>query len=108
MYHTVHSALTDHSVLGSRSVFRIGAFFVSACALLSDSASAQQAPASQSVAQVISCVSKPGERQVCAADTAAGVALLRSSRARVGSRGVQPGIVAHMPTPGPSRKREGR
>jgi predicted porin len=79
MYHTVHSALTVHSVLGSRSVFRIGAFFVSACALLSDSASAQQAPASQSVAQVISCVSKPGERQVCAADTAAGVALLRST-----------------------------
>ena len=73
MHHTVQS------VLVSRSVFRMSAVFIFACALLSDSALAQQAPASQSVAQVISCVSRPGERQVCAADTAAGVALLRST-----------------------------
>ncbi len=43
------------------------------------SALAQQAPANQSLPQVITCVSKMGERQVCAADTAAGVALLRST-----------------------------
>ncbi len=73
MHHTVQS------VLVSRSVFRMSAVFIYACALLSGSALAQQAPASQSVAQVIPCVSKPGERQVCAADTAAGVALLRST-----------------------------
>lgn len=40
---------------------------------------AQQAPANQSVTSVISCLSKKGERQVCAADTSAGVALLRST-----------------------------
>jgi hypothetical protein len=66
MYHTVHI------VLESRSVFRMSMVLIYACALLPQSALAQQAPASQSVAQVISCVSKPGERQVCAADTAAG------------------------------------
>jgi predicted porin len=79
MYHIVHSVLTAHGVLVSRSVFRMSTALTFACALLSGSAWAQQAPASQSVPQVISCVSKPGERQVCAADTAAGVALLRST-----------------------------
>jgi predicted porin len=43
------------------------------------SAFAQQAPASQSVPHVITCISKKGERQVCPADAAAGVALLRST-----------------------------
>jgi hypothetical protein len=37
------------------------------------------APTGQSGSTVITCVSKPGERQVCKADTAAGVALLRST-----------------------------
>jgi predicted porin len=40
---------------------------------------AQQAPVNQSVTSVISCLSKKGERQVCKADTAAGVALLHST-----------------------------
>jgi hypothetical protein len=39
----------------------------------------QAAPITQSASTVITCVSKQGERQVCKADTAAGVALLRST-----------------------------
>jgi predicted porin len=41
-------------------------------------APAQQAPTSQTTPTVITCLSKQGEREVCKADTAAGVALLRS------------------------------
>ncbi len=47
--------------------------------VLSPVALGQQAPPSQSAANVISCISKQGERQVCPADTQAGVALLRST-----------------------------
>jgi predicted porin len=72
MYHVVHR------VLASRSVFRMSMVLIFAGAFVPDSALAQQT-ASQSPPQVISCVSKKGERQVCAADTAAGVALLRST-----------------------------
>jgi len=39
----------------------------------------QTTTANQSLPQVVSCTSKMGERQVCAADTTAGVALLRST-----------------------------
>jgi Protein of unknown function (DUF3011) len=68
-----------HSVLTSRSVFRMSMLLILAAAFLPDNALAQQAPANQSLPQVISCVSKKGERQVCPADTSAGVALLRST-----------------------------
>src|SRR6478672_7658278 len=40
---------------------------------------AQQPPANPTVTSVITCVSKTGQRQVCKADTRAGVALLRSA-----------------------------
>jgi predicted porin len=53
--------------------------FVLAGAFLPDSAVAQQAPANQTPPQVISCVSMKGQRQVCTANTAAGVSLLRST-----------------------------
>ena len=67
--------------LGVRSLvalLRIGALVVPMDGLLAPAAHAQQAPTSQTPTTVITCVSKPGERQVCKADTAAGVALLRS------------------------------
>ena len=73
MYHVVHS------VVSSRSVFRISMLLILAGAFLPHDALAQQAPANQSLPQVISCVSMKGQRQVCAANTAAGVALLRST-----------------------------
>jgi len=66
-------------VLTSRSVFRMSMVLLLAGAFVPESAVAQQTPATQSLPQVISCVAKKGERQVCAADTAAGVALLRST-----------------------------
>ena len=68
-----------HSVVSSRSVFRISMLVLLAGAFLPHDAFAQQAPANQSLPQVISCVSMKGQRQVCAANTAAGVALLRST-----------------------------
>jgi len=68
-----------HSVLTSRAVFRMSMLVILGGAFVPESAVAQQAPATQSLPQVISCVAKQGERQVCAADTAAGVALLRST-----------------------------
>src|SRR4030095_2479599 len=73
MYYVVHRVLT------SRAVFRMSMLVILADAFVPESAVAQQAPATQSLPQVISCVAKKGERQVCAADTAAGVALLRST-----------------------------
>ncbi|AMY09074.1 Outer membrane pore protein E precursor [Luteitalea pratensis] len=48
-------------------------------ALLPASALARQSQGSQSAATVITCVSTNAERKVCPADTAAGVALLRST-----------------------------
>jgi len=39
----------------------------------------QQAPSSGSVSTIVTCISKQGERQVCPADTSAGVALFRST-----------------------------
>jgi len=54
-------------------------FFTLLSAFLTVCAQAQQAPTSQSTTSVITCVSKKGERQVCKADTAAGVALLHST-----------------------------
>src|SRR6187200_1456636 len=66
-------------VLTSRSVFRMSMVSILAGAFVPESAVAQQTPATQSLPQVVSCVAKKGERQVCAADTAAGVALLRST-----------------------------
>ena len=67
-----------HTVLGSRPVFRVGVLLVAA-AFGPQGALAQQAPANQSAPQVITCISKAGERQVCPAVTASGVALLRST-----------------------------
>jgi predicted porin len=60
-------------------MFRASMLLILAGAFLPHDALAQPAPANQALPQVISCVSKKGERQVCAADTAAGVALLRST-----------------------------
>ena len=73
MYHVVHN------VLSSRSVLQMSMLVILAAAFLPQSSLAQQAPANQSPPQVITCVSTKGERQVCAAATAAGVALLRST-----------------------------
>jgi len=73
MHHVAHRVIASRSVLRtSMLVILIGAFWP-------HSALAQQAPANQSAPQVISCVSTKGQRQVCAAVTAAGVALLRST-----------------------------
>ena len=68
-----------------RSIFRVGLLLIAAAALLPGRAHAQQVTVSgtsqppPSPQQVVSCVSQTGGRQVCAADTAAGVALLRST-----------------------------
>ncbi len=40
---------------------------------------AQAQPASRSMSAIVNCISKPGGRQECAADTSAGVALIRST-----------------------------
>ena len=60
-----------HSVLESRPVFRVGVLLVAA-AFGPHGALAQQAPANQSAPQVITCISKAGERQVCPADHCVG------------------------------------
>jgi predicted porin len=52
--------------------------FIQLGVLLLHSALAQQAPAGQTTPTVITCISKQGERQVCKADTTAGVVLVRS------------------------------
>ena len=74
MYHVVRRVLT------SRSVFRMSMVFdpcwcVRCPRALWRNKHRQPIPCRRSS----SCVSKKGERQVCAADTAAGVALLRST-----------------------------
>ncbi len=62
-----------------RSFFRMSMLLILLGAVAAVCVQAQQAPANQTVTTVITCVSKQGERQVCKADTAAGVALLRST-----------------------------
>jgi Protein of unknown function (DUF3011) len=52
--------------------------FIQLGVLLLHSALAQQAPAGQTIPTVITCISQQGERQVCKADTTAGVVLVRS------------------------------
>ena len=67
-----------HGVFALRSFFRSG-FLVLFGGLLNLCAQAQPAPPPvQSTPTIITCVSKPGERQVCTADTTAGVVLVRS------------------------------
>ena len=73
------------SVPAPRALFRIGLLVLAAGALAPASAGAQQVTVSgtsqppPSPQQTVTCSSKTGERQVCPADTAAGVALLRST-----------------------------
>src|SRR6478609_1341182 len=64
-----------------RAGVRLCLLFLSIGTLVPGRVLAQQPSASQSAATVISCVSTKGERVVCPADTAAGVALLRSTGA---------------------------
>ena len=66
-----------HGVFSLCSFLRT-AFLILLGALFNVCAQAQQAPTSQSTPIVITCVSKQGERQVCKADTTAGVVLVRS------------------------------
>jgi len=73
------------SVFAPRCVLRIGLLLIAAGAIPSGLAQAQQttvsatSPPPPSPQQLVTCSSKVGERQVCAADTAAGAALLRST-----------------------------
>jgi predicted porin len=67
-----------HNVFGLRSFLR-SVFLILPGAFLTLCAQAQQAPTSQTTPNVVTCISKAGERQVCKADTSAGVALLRST-----------------------------
>ena len=73
------------SVFAPRCVLRIGLLLIAAGAIPSGLAQAQQttvsatSPPPPSPQQLVTCSSKAGERQVCAADTAAGAALLRST-----------------------------
>jgi predicted porin len=69
-----------HNSFFSASLLRTHrcALLMAAGAFLITSARAQQSPQSQTMPTVITCTSKSGERQVCAADTTAGVALLHS------------------------------
>jgi hypothetical protein len=62
-----------------RSVLRLSMLVILLGAVADFRARAQQAPVNQSVTNVITCVSKQGAREVCKADTRAGVALLRST-----------------------------
>ena len=68
-----------HSVSKLRSVLRMSAFFIMLGAFWTVRAQAQEAPAGQSTPTIITCISKQGERQVCKADTTAGVVLVRSA-----------------------------
>jgi len=61
------------------SLIRMSMLLITASLLPTTAGLAQTAAAGQTVPTVITCLSKPGERQVCKADTAAGVALLRST-----------------------------
>src|SRR5687768_17437020 len=67
-----------HGVFALRLFFRSG-FLVLFGGLLNLCAQAQPAPPPvQSTPTILTCVSKPGERQICTADTTAGVVLVRS------------------------------
>ena len=68
----VHGVFSLGSVLRGASLIMLGTFF-------SVRGQAQQTPAGQSTPTIITCVSKQGERQVCKANTTAGVVLVRSS-----------------------------
>src|SRR5262245_5748939 len=72
MYHV-------HGVFALRPFLRMGMILILLVALFTVCAQAQQAPTSQSTPNVITCISKQGEREVCKADTSVGVALLRST-----------------------------
>ena len=63
----------------SRFRARLRAALIMTVACLIPSAPAQQSPPTQTMPTVITCTSKKGERQVCPADTTAGVSLLRST-----------------------------
>jgi predicted porin len=66
-----------HGVFPLCSLLR-SAFLILLGTLLTVCVQAQQPPAGQSVPTTITCISKQGERQVCKADTTAGVVLVRS------------------------------
>lgn len=68
-----------HGFSGSRSRAWLHMFLILSGAFLIPSCWAQQSPPSQTMPTVIPCTSAKGERQVCKADTTAGVALLRST-----------------------------
>ena len=65
------------SAFHSRAVIRV--LLIVAAVFLIPLARAQQTPPNQTMPTVVTCTSKKGERQVCQADTTAGVALLRST-----------------------------
>ena len=67
-----------HSAFASRSLLRMSLLLILLGALL-NVCQAQQTPAGQSAPTIITCVSKQGERQVCKANTTAGVVLVRST-----------------------------
>ena len=54
-------------------------FLVMTCLYMTPCALAQSSTPNQTMPTVITCTSTKGQRQVCKADTAAGVALLRST-----------------------------
>jgi predicted porin len=68
-----------HTAVDLRSLCRMSMLLVLFGSAAAVPVRAQQPPANQTATSVLTCVSKQGERQVCAADTRAGVALLRST-----------------------------
>jgi predicted porin len=54
----------------------MSALFALLCSILTTCAHAQQPPVTKVLANAVTCLSRPGERQVCSADTSQGVALL--------------------------------
>ncbi len=68
-----------NGVYALRPLPQVTALLALSGAFLIDCAHAQPAPTSQSAKTVITCTSRQGERQVCKADTSAGVALLLST-----------------------------
>ena len=71
----------DNALSGStlRSLYRRGMRWILLGGVTAALVQAQQPPPNPTVTNVITCVSKAGERKVCKADTRAGVALLRSA-----------------------------
>ena len=70
---------TIHGAFGMLSISRMSVLVFLISAFTAGSLQCQQAPASRSAVNTIMCVSKQGQREVCKADTSAGVALLRST-----------------------------